>query len=266
MSPTLDPACTVWLAHLSDLHLLAPGAPPDGRPPAEWYHEVPARWEQALAELEALEVELSGLILTGDLSDGARETEFELLGALLRDVPCPVIATPGNHDRRDHPLWSEFFTARQSCTLPGWNIASIDSSACHETTPDELAAALRVVRETRAPALHPTHSPLIDAGNLVDHYSLRSPDLLRALSTATGPRIVLGGHTHKTRVAALEGVFHIGAPSLSYGIEDEVGYLLIGLRAGLPPRVWRRVLPGPSRRLGGGGQDQPGEWREHDLG
>jgi 3',5'-cyclic-AMP phosphodiesterase len=263
VSPTLDPART-WLAHLSDLHLLAPGAEPQGRPPAEWYHEVPARWQLAIAELKGLEVEFSALLLTGDLSDGARPAEFELLRGLLQDAPWPVIATPGNHDRQDLPAWDQLFGS-QPPQLAGWNVAPLDTSACHETTEEDLAAALEVVRETPAPALHPTHSPLIDAGNFVDPYSLRSPELLEALSAAPSPRLVVTGHTHKTRVQAQAGTIHIGGPSLAYGIGDEVGYLLIGLGSGLTPEVWRRVLPGPSRRLGGQGAELAGEWRRHDL-
>lgn len=261
MTPALDPSRT-WLAQLSDLHLLAPGATPDGRPPAEWYHEVPQRWRLALSELSALEVELAALVLTGDLCDGARDLEYELLAELLAELRWPLVATPGNHDRgaRERDLFAASPTA-----IPGWNLAPLDTSACHEISPAELEEALRLVRATPPPALHPTHSPLVDAGNFVDAYSLRSAELLAALAASGGPRLVLAGHTHKARFVARAGVYHLGAPSLAYGIEDEVGYLLIGLQAGQAPEVWRRVLPGPSRRLGGEGRVMAGSWTRERL-
>ena len=82
------------IAHLSDMHVSAPGAGllqfVDGR----------ARLQLALAHIAAMTPRPDALLLTGDLVDHGTPDEYSLLRELLDVVEVPTYLIPGNHDDR----------------------------------------------------------------------------------------------------------------------------------------------------------------------
>ncbi len=69
------------IAHISDLHF--------GR------HDETAA-ERLLADISAVRPDL--LVITGDLTQRARHSQFAAARAFLEKLPRPVIVIPGNHD------------------------------------------------------------------------------------------------------------------------------------------------------------------------
>jgi len=76
------------IAHLSDLHFGA----------------VDSKVVAGLAaELRADRPDL--VVVSGDLTMGARPAEFRLARAFLDEVGAPALAVPGNHDLTPYRLW-----------------------------------------------------------------------------------------------------------------------------------------------------------------
>jgi len=79
------------IAHLSDLHFGA----------------VDSKVVAGLAaELRADRPDL--VVVSGDLTMGARPAEFRLARAFLDEVGAPALAVPGNHDLTPYRLWERF--------------------------------------------------------------------------------------------------------------------------------------------------------------
>ena len=76
------------VAHLSDSHLRAG---PIGAEAATGRH-------RALGRVLALSPRPDCVVITGDLADGGRSDEYEVLLELVRAFPIPVHLAVGNHD------------------------------------------------------------------------------------------------------------------------------------------------------------------------
>ena len=76
----------VLLAQVSDLHI-------DGG------EERTARAERVMDYLAALPRPVDAVLVTGDVADHGQPAEYQTARELLRG-PAPVLACPGNHDRR----------------------------------------------------------------------------------------------------------------------------------------------------------------------
>lgn len=83
------------LAQLTDTHILDPEAD------VERYVDNNERLAMAVARLNAESVRPEAVLATGDLTDHGSEVEMALLADLLAPLEVPVLALPGNHDRRD---------------------------------------------------------------------------------------------------------------------------------------------------------------------
>jgi 3',5'-cyclic AMP phosphodiesterase CpdA len=81
----------VRIAQISDLHF--------GR-------EVPAVAKMLLAELR--EIAPTMVAVCGDLTQTARQEQFQAARAFLDQLPAPVLVVPGNHDLPGWRLWSRF--------------------------------------------------------------------------------------------------------------------------------------------------------------
>ncbi len=80
------------LAHLSDLHF--------GR-------EDPRIAEELAAEISALSPSL--VVISGDLTQRARPSQFRAAREFLAKIPLPTIVVPGNHDIPLYDLYRRFF-------------------------------------------------------------------------------------------------------------------------------------------------------------
>lgn len=68
---------------------------------ATWGEGDPAEgWRAALAAVRRLPEPPDALLVTGDLTDNASDSEYALLRRALETVPAPAYVVPGNHDDR----------------------------------------------------------------------------------------------------------------------------------------------------------------------
>jgi 3',5'-cyclic AMP phosphodiesterase CpdA len=81
----------VRIAQISDLHF--------GR-------AVDTVAETLLAELRDLDA--SVIVVSGDLTQRARDREFQAARTFLGRLPAPVLVVPGNHDLPAWPVWTRF--------------------------------------------------------------------------------------------------------------------------------------------------------------
>lgn len=95
------------IAQLSDFH-----ARPHGRP-AYGIVDTNAAIRAAVDAVLAMDPRPDCVLVTGDLSDCGLAEEYEIVRATLRELPMPVYAVPGNHDRRE--TFAEILGADLSC-------------------------------------------------------------------------------------------------------------------------------------------------------
>jgi Icc protein len=77
----------IAIAQVSDIHL-------DGSP------ERARRARAVMDRLRAGRAPLDAILVTGDIADHGRRSEYEEARTIL-SAPCPVLFLPGNHDERD---------------------------------------------------------------------------------------------------------------------------------------------------------------------
>ena len=84
----------VLLAQITDTHVVAPDY--DG----ELYVDNNERLRLAVERLLAESVPPDAVVVTGDLTDLGSDEELAIVRRLLEPLPMPVLAVPGNHDKR----------------------------------------------------------------------------------------------------------------------------------------------------------------------
>jgi 3',5'-cyclic-AMP phosphodiesterase len=82
------------LAQFSDSHIRLPD------PARRDLADTAALTRACIAHLLRQDPAPDWLLLTGDLAESGRDEEYALLRELLEPLPCPLLAIPGNHDRR----------------------------------------------------------------------------------------------------------------------------------------------------------------------
>jgi Icc protein len=249
------------LAHLSDLHL--------GRGGAE---------AQALARVVAAAGEADVVLVTGDLTEGGRATEYEAFRRLTAPISDRLVVLPGNHDRCGDDLGPRLMGGVRVDTVRrrGCTIVRIDSTAPHnrvfwlshgrlcERVLEEVDAALATAPtdELIIVALHHHLIPL-PAEGFWEHVSelLFLPNhtelgLGRALLKTVRGRadLVLHGHRHVPRQFVVDPdaarplhVYNAGSTT-ALGAFRTFGF--DGRRLTRAP-AWVEVAPGgpPSQRL-----------------
>lgn len=200
------------LAHLSDLHLgLQPNAP-----------EALGRAVQALAETDLV-------VVTGDLTEGGRNSELATFERICGPIADKLVVVPGNHDRCGDDVGERLMHGRRVdvVTRPGCTVVRVDSTAPHnriswlshgrmcESVLEQVDRALdRAPRHAlRVLALHHHVFPL-PAEGFWEHVSeaLRLPNHselslgTRLLEVLRGRcDLVLHGHRHVPRQFVIDG-------------------------------------------------------------
>lgn len=186
------------LAHISDLHFGT---------------EDPAAVEGLLADLLTERPHL--VVVSGDLTQRARRSQFAAARAFLDRVPFPQLIVPGNHDiplydvgrRFLRPLhrYHRFITADMSPTFHDDEIAVVGVNTARSATWKNGRISLQQIAAIRTSlcSLPPhlfrvvvTHHPFLPPPNLpLPALVGRAPLALQTLQ-ACGTDLLLAGHLH----------------------------------------------------------------------
>lgn len=209
------------------------------------------------------------VIATGDLSlDGADcEEDLELAARLLRALPAPLLAVPGNHDVGSHPrtmphqpvdaarlarfrrIVGEDWWLRD---LPGWRLIGLNTEIMGTGLAEEAAQAAFIAEaaagagERRLAVFQ--HKPCFvetPSDPSFDYWSV-PPEARAALAPLLDHkalRLVASGHLHLHGVARHGPATLAWAPALSFVVEE-------ALQEGLPGA---RVCGAMVHRLGSDG-------------
>lgn len=253
------------IAHLTDLHVFA-DAPESGnvRPDI-------ADVARALIA-DVAQVAPDAVLITGDLTDGGSAADYALLRDMLAPLrmpplAIPVLAIPGNHDRRD-TMRTAFADLTPFAPGDHLNFATrlgdVQIIGLDTTIPGRVEgmlcdARLTFLRENLGPGpafvmLH--HPPFLTGNTAWDAISLQQgqAELAAILRAAKGPVQVLCGHVHHPMHMVWNGAGAAtgGSPAFQYrlGIDgtddpplssEPYAYALHHLRADGSIGVHRRI-------------------------
>lgn len=214
---------THTIAHLSDTHFLADGAPLYGAV------DTVTRLTEALDRLAERGEALDAIVVTGDVADKGETDAYRRVRAALDPVAarfaCPMVWVMGNHDERrafrrelldldggDEPILQTF-------DLNGLRVIALDSAVPgyhHGALTREHLAELDALLAEPAPhgtilALH--HPPLPTPLGAMTVLELRGLAEFADVVRGRGVRGILAGHLHYPSAASFAGapVFVAGA-------------------------------------------------------
>ncbi|PPG52066.1 phosphodiesterase [Rathayibacter sp. AY1E9] len=218
------------IAHLSDTHLLADGAPLYGKV------DTVARLAQAVGRLAERGGRLDAIVVTGDVADRGEEDAYRRVREQLDPVGerfgCPIVWVMGNHDERgafrrvlleQDPAGAG--PVDQVVDLGGLRLIALDSAVPgfhHGDLTDAQLAWLKDELAAPAPlgtilALH--HPPLPTPLGAMTVLELRGIDRLEEVVRGTDVRAILGGHLHYPTAATFAGVPVLVAGATSYTMD-----------------------------------------------
>lgn len=223
------------LAQISDTHLVAAGPRRDARL---------AAFERAVNFVASLDPRPDALVHSGDLTHNARPEQYELARQVLSRLDIPLIAVPGNRDRRKPLLHVAPPPAERLDGSPFVQFAlsigpvrlialdTIDEgsglgSYCEDRF-EELGTLLD--RGRGQPTVVVLHHPPVSLPSVPGGLQFSDPDTAHrlAMTLARDASIVgvLAGHIHRRASAAL------GRASL-----ETIPSLAVDLRKGVYPRA-----------------------------
>ncbi|MCK8610245.1 phosphodiesterase [Agromyces sp. C10] len=238
------PAARHVIAHLSDTHFLAGGAPLGGRA------DTVAHLDRAARQLGRLAGELDAILVTGDVTDLGEPDAYhrirDVLEPLAEATGARLVWVMGNHDER--APFSEILLrephagdgpVNRVVDLDGLRIIALDTSVpgyhhgvLESETLDWLADRLR----EPAPygtvlAMH--HAPIATPLSLMDVLELRGQDALADVVRGTDVRLILGGHLHYPTQGTFAGIPVSVAGALAYTMDLSAPPLeLVGIDGG----------------------------------
>ena len=217
------------IAQLSDLHVLQHGTRAYG------VVETNPFVERALKAVSELDPRPDVVILSGDLTDGGLDAEYDILADMIRrHLEMPVYLIPGNHDRR------EGMKARLG-HLPGVRqdpkfihyvvedhpvrLVMLDSVVAEQGHGELCAVRLafldRALSESpKQPTLVVLHHPPFMSGIAhMDEVSLRDPGPFESV-IRRHPQVerILCGHAHRPIIARFGGTLVQVAPSVAHQV------------------------------------------------
>lgn len=238
----LDPQPTHVLAHLSDTHLRAGGAPLHGV-------DTETNLRRALDRLESSGILVDAIIHTGDIADLGELDAYRRVRALVEPVAerlgCPIIWVAGNHDIRG-PLREGLLSEEQSdapldsvTDVRGLRVIALDTSVPLHGHGELDEAQLHWLRQQLAvPAEHGTvlalhHPPVPTIAHELQTLQLRSVPQLAAVLDGSDVRAVIAGHFHYSTTGLLGTIPVSVVSATSYTIRaDAPGRGLTGVDGG----------------------------------
>lgn len=210
------PAARRVIAHVSDTHLLAGGAPLGG------VADTVTSLERTTSQLSRLGDRLDAIVVTGDVTDLGEPDAYrrvrDALVPLAAHAGAHLVWVMGNHDERaafrsellgeppsDEPVHGVAFVG-------GLRIIALDTSVpgYHHGALDEASLAwLDAELRDEAPegtilAMH--HAPIATPLSLMDVLELRGQDELAAVVRSRDIRMILGGHLHYATNGMFAGI------------------------------------------------------------
>lgn len=193
------------VAHVSDIHF--------GR-------ELPEAVEALLADLAMLRPDV--VVVSGDLTQSARRTEFAQARAFLDRMPAPVLVVPGNHDIVAVPLserflvpfrrWRHFIADGLS---PEWSDAEVLIRGVNSARPfgpylnwsrgivsAAQVEALATAEKDPRPLLVAAHHPVAYGNDTARAYDLVTGAERLLATLARRPKsVLLLGHRHRSHAS-----------------------------------------------------------------
>jgi Icc protein len=259
-NPASEP--THVLAHLSDTHFLAGGAPLHGSV------DTVEHLRRALRRLEESQVAVDAILHTGDIADlgelDAYRRVRDLVEPAAQRLGCPVIWVAGNHDLRG-PLREGIFGSAPTTEpldsvhdLGGLRLVALDTSVPGAGHGDLEPGQLEWLREVLAvPAPHGTvlamhHPPVPTTVRVLEPFQFRANDALAEALEGTDVRAILSGHLHYSVHGRIAGIPVSVAPATSYTVRVDAPHLgltgvdgdqAISLALVYPEQVVTTLLP-----------------------
>jgi Icc protein len=223
-----DAKPTHVLAHLSDTHFLAEGAPLYGTV------DTVEHLNRAMARLDSSGIPFDALIHTGDIADLGELDAYRRVRSAIEPIATrngwPIVWISGNHDARG-PLREALFDEANSqaaidsvTEVNGLRIIGLDTSVPgqgHGYVDSERLDWLRSELSEPAPfgtvlALH--HPPLPTEVTLLNAFQLQNPDEVAAAIAGADVRAILAGHLHYSVTSLLAGAPVSVVPATSYTV------------------------------------------------
>lgn len=210
------PAAKRVIAHVSDTHLLAGGAPLVG------VADTVMALEHTTTQLARLGGRLDAIVLTGDVTDLGEPDAYRRIRATLAPLAettgAELVWVMGNHDERaafrsellDEPPSDR--PVHQVAQVKGLRIVALDTSVpgYHHGALDAASLAwLDGVLAEPAPegtviAMH--HAPIATPLALMDVLELHNQDDLADVVRGRDVRMILGGHLHYATTGMFAGI------------------------------------------------------------
>jgi Icc protein len=172
------------------------------------------------------------ILLTGDVAATGSGSEYQYVAAQLRSFACPVLAIPGNHDKRDAmyaglPAHTNALPGGHLCIL--FETPSIRFIGLDTLVPDRVHGELCAERlawfeatlaaDRNKPAFVFMHHPPFETGlTAMDRVGLREgrEAFVEILSRFPNIICVACGHAHRPISASAHGIPVRLAPSAAY--------------------------------------------------
>lgn len=219
----------IYLVHLTDIHISAPGRTPlFGLRTAE-------KFETVIRDIAALELKPACIVISGDLTHDGDTEDYRYLRELLQgaeqELGIPIHVALGNHDRRrpfregylgELPTDESYY---YSFMVQGLRIVMLNTQAedTHAGRLDERQLEwLKTLLAEPAPegTIIVHHHPAVKTPtDLMDDHLLENPvDLFEAVA---GRDVIgmLSGHIHYHNVGSLDGILCAAADGVAFGLD-----------------------------------------------
>jgi 3',5'-cyclic-AMP phosphodiesterase len=240
------------IAHLTDLHIRPPGKL------AYRVAETNVLSGRAIDAIGALAPKPDCAIISGDLTDGGKPSEYQLLRTMLARLTIPVFLIPGNHDRRENlkAAFSDYPGMAQNDQYVQYAVdcGPLRLVGLDTVVPEEHHGALRpqqldwlaaeLARDRQRPTIIFMHHPPFACG--IQHMDeirlLAGADALADI-ISQNPQVerVLCGHHHRPIHMRWAGTIASTGPSVAHQVQLDL----------LPAAAGALVLEPPAYQLHG---------------